>query len=467
MNQEPKRNVHFIGIGGTGMAPLAHGMLQRGFNVSGSDHQENANVKELRARGAKIFIGHAAEHCPKDATIILSSAIKPGNPELAEAKTNGQPVWHRSDLLCWLMKGKKAITIAGTSGKTTVTALVGHMLMEAGLKPSIFVGGRLHGVDPVSLLGEGEYVVAEADESDGSFLKYRPFISVLTNIDNDHLDHYGSLEEIQEAFGKYLENTDPEGTIIVGWDNKQSQIVGSKSSKHKIAYGFRLGADARALSYAHAHGGLTYTAILDKDLVEGTLPLLGKHNVENALCALAVAKALGLDLRKAAASLSHFPGVERRLHLVYSDASRQIYDDYAHNPAKLSACVRAMREAFPEKILNVIFQPHRYSRVDTMYNEMVTAFKGADKVWLLPVYAAGEEKLKDFSLHKMANDLGERCELSCSVAESFSWLVDELESQHTQGSVFLTVGAGDVWKVGQALGDRFNGKAKKDRGDPQ
>lgn len=449
------------------MAPLAHGMLQRGFNVSGSDNQENPHVRELIARGAKIFIGHAASNCPIDATIILSSAIRSDNPELAEAKSKGHPLWHRSDLLHWFMKSKKAITIAGTSGKTTVTALVGHMLMDAGLKPSVFVGGRLHGVDPIALLGDGDYVVAEADESDGSFLKYTPFISVLTNIDNDHLDHYGSLDEIQDAFGKYLENTDPEGTLIIGWDNKQSQIVGAKSPKTKIAYGFRLGADTRALSYAHTNGGLSYKAILDKDLIEGTLPLLGKHNVENALCALSIAKALGLDLHRAAASLSHFPGVERRLHLVYSDASRQIYDDYAHNPAKLSACVMAMREAFPEKTLHVIFQPHRYSRVDTMYNEMVTAFKGADKVWLLPVYAAGEEKLKDFSLHKMANDLGERCGLSCSVAESFSWLVDELESQRTQDAVFLTVGAGDVWKVGQALGDRFNGKAQKDKEHPQ
>jgi UDP-N-acetylmuramate--alanine ligase len=455
MKDESPRLVHFIGIGGSGMRPLAEIALAQGYQVSGSDQNQSSSTDELVARGARVTIGHLAEAIPQGPVrIVASTAIKGANPEVAEAQRLGLPILHRSEFLHELMSRFKPICISGTHGKTSTTAMVAFMLRELGLDPTAAIGGELVGTSSYSMSGSGPWFVAECDESDGSFLRYEPYLSIVTNIDLDHLDYYQDLEGLKRGFLTFVNKTHPDGWAIFGWDNNAARDVAHEFTGQRLTFGTRIGSEVRGLNFK-SHGAVAdYQAVVDKILIKGSAPLVGRHNLQNILCCLAVAKALDLDLQKAADALARYPGVKRRFSLVADIDGVKIFDDYAHNPGKIQSCIEGAREAFPNERLIVIFQPHRYSRLETMYNELMASFAAADEVLILPVYAAGESTDKDFSPSILAEDLSR---VSRVKAQPYSTdTLNKLLQSPRRPTVLITVGAGDVSQLSQEWKDALH-----------
>lgn len=455
--------LHFIGIGGSGMAALAELALRRGLAIQGSDQRESDTLVLLRHLGIDAVGKHSASALGDAATVICSSAVKSDNVELLAAQAKGLEIVHRSDLLCWLMHGKAAITVAGTHGKTTTSAMIAHVLESLGQDPTVAIGGTMRRHNSAARYGKGPLFVAEADESDGTFLKYRPQIGVLTNVDPDHMDFFKNQESLEKAFATYLNNIDPvDGCAIIGWDNPTSRRIGSDYQGQRLTYGFLIGSEVRAVGYSPKGGESYFTAVVEKDQISCRLKALGRHNVMNALCALAVVRALELNVKAAAEALADFQGVGRRLELVYEGKNLKIFDDYAHNPGKIEACLTSIKEAWPEADLHVVFQAHRYSRLETMYDEMLGALGAADFVYVVPVYSAGETTEGDFSPERLAAAIRHRVALagehqlvvSChSFADAVSSVKSRLSDRRSFAAVVLTVGAGDVFKVGEKLRD--------------
>lgn len=461
MAEQVLRKLHLIGIGGTGMRPLAEIAHKQSYEVTGSDQSRSMNVERLLANGINVTIGHSPANLPpKPCTVIVSSAVKADNPELKAALDQGYSILHRSDLLKDLMVGKKAICVSGTHGKTSTTAMLAFMLHALGLDPSAAIGGELVGLQQASFVGSGEYFVAECDESDGSFLKYDPYLSIITNIDLDHLDHYGDIEGLKTAFLSFLHKTDKDGTAIVGWDNPIVRELMASFAGDKLAFGTRIGSEVRGTRFKSMGRTVSYEAVVDKTLIKGEAALVGKHNFQNILCCLSVAHSLSLDLAKAAHALSLYPGVARRFSLMAEHKSVKIYDDYAHNPGKIRSCIEGARSAFPTERILVIFQPHRYSRLETMYNEFMQSFGAADEVFVLPVYAAGETSTRDFSPTRVALDISEASQVKASMYATEvlkSRLSPDSHSLQLLPTVLITIGAGDVWRLSQEWKEFLHG----------
>jgi UDP-N-acetylmuramate--alanine ligase len=449
------RLVHFIGIGGTGMRPLAEIALARGYQVTGSDQSQTASTDQLLSLGARITIGHSHAAIPtQPVRIVASTAIKNDNPEMAEAQRLGLPILHRSDFLHELMRESKAICISGTHGKTSTTAMVAFMLREMGLDPTAAIGGELVGTNRYSMTGKGSWFVAECDESDGSFLRYDPFLSIVTNIDLDHLDYYQDLEGLKRAFLNFVGKTHTDGWAIFGWDNSAAREVAQNFEGQRLTFGTRIGSEVRGLSFKSKGRLASYEAVVDKILVKGSAPVVGRHSLQNILCCLAVAKALELDLPKAALALSQFPGVKRRFSLVAELDGVKIFDDYAHNPGKIQSCIEGAREAFPQDRLIVIFQPHRYSRLETMYNELMGSFAAADEVLIMPVYSAGETTDRDFSPSVLAEALSRASRVK---AQPYSTeVLSAMLQSPRRPTVLITLGAGDVSQLSQQWKDALH-----------
>lgn len=303
--------------------------------------------------------------------------------------------------------------------------------------------------------GAGNIFVAEADESDGSFLKYSPYIGILTNVESDHMEYFKNTEKLEADFASYLNNTHEDGVAIVGWDNPLSRSIGQSYAGNRLTYGFSIGSEVRAINYRLEQNEVCFDAIVEHDILPVSLKMFGKHNVSNALCALAVVRALELDVKKAAALLSDFPGVDRRLALVHSDKELRIYDDYAHNPGKMSACVSSLKEAFPEQKLHVVFQAHRYSRLETMYEETLGALEDADFIYVVPVFTAGETTKEDFSPQRLVKDLAIRCESTAIACNNFEDAVNSLKKRLLPPAIVLTLGAGDVWQVAHKIKEAY------------
>lgn len=436
------------------MAGLAELALSEGFEVQGSDLKVSAGIDRLRTLGVQVAFAHQEDALGQARTLVYSSAIKPGNIELETAKTRRLRVLHRSEFLCYLMAERKAVTVAGTHGKSTTSAMITHMLDRLGMDPSAAIGGTMRRYGSAARVGKGEYFVAEADESDGSFLKYRPFIGVLTNVAPDHMEYFKDQTRLLEAFKAYLERIDPEeGVAVIGWDNPLSRQVGSEYTKNRLTYGFLIGSEVRAVDYRSAQGESTFTAMVERDRVSCKLSMMGKHNVQNALSCLAVARSLGLDVKDAAEALTDFPGVDRRMALIHAEKGLRIFDDYAHNPGKIQACVETLKEAFPDSKLHVVYQAHRFSRLETMYDDMLEAVKAADYVHVVPVYAAGESTKEDFSPERLAKDLNERYDVAAFPCAQLAAAVPSVLKRLDRPAVVLTVGAGNVHEVATTLKD--------------
>lgn len=443
--------VHFIGIGGSGMSALAELACRRGYPVQGSDIKTSIVTERLVKLGIPITIGHSAAAIGNASLVVCSSAIDRGNVELVEANRLGLKVIHRSEMLAHLIQAKTAITVAGTHGKSTTSAMIVHTLATLGLDPDAILGGALRQYQSSARYGQGQIIVAEADESDGTFVRYAPQIGVVTNIDLDHMEFYKDAANLQSAFHTYLSNIDPDGAAIVGWDSPMLRDVSRDIRVPRFAYGFLLGADIRATSYNCTQGESTFTAIVERDHIFCRIPTIGKHNIQNALATLAVTRALSLKTTAAADALASFPGVERRMNLIYKNERIAIFDDYAHNPGKIAASITALKESFPGWQLQVVYQPHRYSRLETMYDDMLRAVINADIVHVLPVYSAGEISSGDFSPEKLARDIIKNFNVPSFACENFESATDSVLYRLKHPTVILTVGAGDVWKVAKKI----------------
>jgi UDP-N-acetylmuramate--alanine ligase len=450
-----KGPIHFIGIGGSGMSALAELAVKNGFKVQGSDTGSTATINKLTTLGINIFDKHRAENIGDAKTIVYSTAISESNVERQEAAAADLKILHRSDFLAFLMESKQSVTVAGTHGKTTTAAMITFLLDRLEVDPSAAIGGRMKHVGSSAKHGSGNLFVAEADESDGTFLKYKPYISVLTNVDSDHMEYFGSFENLEKQFSTYLSNTHEDGVAVVGWDNPASRAMGQKYTGNRLTYGFAIGSEVRAINYKLDKFETTFDAVVERDIVPIRLKMFGKHNVSNALCALAVIRSLELDVKKAAKALSDFPGVDRRLSLVFENADIRIYDDYAHNPGKIAACVTSLKEAFPRKKLHVVFQAHRYSRLETMYEETLGALEDADYIYVVPVFTAGETTEKDFSAQKLAKDLTIRCDTKSIACNNFKDAVESMSKHIIPPAIVLTIGAGDVWQVAHKIKEAY------------
>ena len=448
---------HFIGIGGSGMSGLAEFALGRGCEVSGSDTASSDSLIRLASLGAKIFDHHSAQNLQGSDQVIFSSAIKPDNEELVAAHSMKIPTLHRSDLLANFMRGTNSVTVAGTHGKTTTAALITHVLTACGANPCAVIGGVMLDTQSSARIGDGRFFVAEADESDGTFLNYEPVLCALTNIDRDHLDFYGTFDNIKESFHKYLMTSDPDIGVVCCWDDPAIREVSEGIGRPRLTYGTILGCEVRGVDLQQSGMETTFTAIVERDRIRCKLPLMGKHNVLNALCSLAVARALGLNVTQAAEGLATFRGVGRRMELLADLPGIRVFDDFAHNPGKIQACISAVRAAWPTQQITVVHQPHRFSRIETMYDAMVASFRGADDVILLPVYAAGEIPRREHDYEAFAADLAlaSATKTHISLEKASACQLALQLSRHP--AIILSVGAGDIWKVGHMLREQLLG----------
>jgi UDP-N-acetylmuramate--alanine ligase len=411
---EKIRRLHFVGIGGIGMSGIAEVLLNLGYRVSGSDLSENASVQRLRSMGATIHIGHAEQNVAEADVVVHSSAVTSDNPELLAARRLRIPIARRAEMLAELMRIKYGIAIAGTHGKTTTTSMVATLLGWAGMDPTVVNGGIVNAFDSNARLGHGDFMVTEADESDGSFLKLFPIIAVVTNMDPEHLDHYGTFDAIRQAFLTFVEKIPFYGLAVLCHDHPEvAALVPRLSDKRIITYGLQDGADYQAVQIRR-EGDRTRFAVQRLDPVSGTTHLLGevglalpgRHNVSNALAAIAVALELEIPWAVIDQSLDQYKGVRRRFDLLRNTKERVIIDDYAHHPTEIAATLQGVREGFgQERRLVALFQPHRYSRVHSLQEDFFACFGQADLVLVDRIHPAGEAPLPHLSPDEMRQQL--------------------------------------------------------------
>ncbi|WP_295809357.1 UDP-N-acetylmuramate--L-alanine ligase [uncultured Nitratireductor sp.] len=396
--------VHFVGIGGIGMSGIAEALHTLGYRVQGSDQAENANVVRLREKGIDVFIGHAAENLGEAEVIVVSTAIKKDNPELVAAREKHLPIVRRAEMLAELMRFRQAVAIGGTHGKTTTTSMVAALFDAGGFDPTVINGGIINAYGTNARMGEGDWMVVEADESDGSFLKLPAEIAVITNIDPEHLDHYGDFDTLRTAFRQFVENVPFYGFAAMCIDHAEVQaLVGRIEDRRVVTYGENPQSDVR-FSNHRMDGPVSVFDIDFRDRKTGRmetleglrLPMPGRHNVSNATAAIAVAHELGIEHEAIRAGLAGFGGVKRRFTLTGTWNGVSVFDDYGHHPVEIRAVLRAAREACKGRIL-AIAQPHRYSRLHDLYDDFASCFNEADKVLIAPVYAAGEDPIEGVS----------------------------------------------------------------------
>jgi len=448
--------MHFIGIGGVGMSAIAQSLHANGLKVTGSDSSDSAIISKMAEMGINIQLSHRTANVESAAAVVHSSAISEDNPELIRAKELGLAIFHRSDVLAKILDCYESVGICGTHGKTTTSALISHILQKLNCKPTCFVGGAMNSWESTYAHGAGEWAVAEVDESDGSFLKSSHFVTVITNIDIDHMEYFGTREKQLEAFQKFASNTHSEGCCVVNWDDLPLRQV-SNMAPRRLAFGFKLGSDVRAIDYKCREGISSFTAIVERDRFDVTLPQFGRHNVLNALAALATVRALELDVGSAVKALQDFAGVARRQQRYLQSEKLVVLDDYAHNPGKIAAYLESVKENWPSHELIVVFQPHRYSRLRSSLDETIRSFSKCDKLILLPVYSAGEPVDANFSLERLIQSFDEALESTDVMGAVDLNRAEALVSAHTNNdkrTVVSTVGAGDVWKVAK----EFNAK---------
>ena len=442
------------------MSPLAHICHAAGIEVSGCDSKPGKTLDELRKSGISVETELSDDLRHRTRTYVLSSAISKHHKAVEAAHQDGRKCLHRSELLQLLLAGSRAITIAGTHGKTTTTAMIAHVLSALGRDPSAVVGGLVRSLEASWRHGGGSCFVAEADESDGSFLRYTPQIAVVTNISSDHLDFYTNLQGVCAAFQDHVGRIQTGGWLIGGWDDANVRQLEIPDEINLLTFGTVLGCDVRAYEASPGAGGIAFRAVVERTDVSCRLQLPGMHNLQNALGTLAVCRALELDVIQAARALETFDGVGRRLELVFDSPHLTIFDDYAHNPGKIAAAVMSVAQAWPEKKLRVVFQPHRYSRLRTMYPEFAAAFAGATEVIVTPVFSAGEPLDPSLDTESLAAEIEKRSKVSAIAKSSLSDTIDYLRSTSEHSQIVLTLGAGDVNIVGQAL--KEHALAKKD-----
>lgn len=434
---------HFIGIGGIGMCGLAQLLHNMGAQVSGSDMSENQQTHNLKSLGVTVYKGHKNNNVGNVDVVVYSSAIKMDNPEIQEARTRKIPIISRAEALAEIMRLKRGIAIAGSHGKTTTTSLVSSIFLESTLDPTIVVGGVLQQIQSTAMLGQGEWLVAEADESDGSFTKLSPEIVVITNIDNDHLDYFGNFNNLQRAFFAFASLVPFYGKAIVCGDDPHTRNLFADFKKPICFYGF----DEKNDFVLRGEKG-TYEILKNKKGL-GTFQCRfpGKHNALNSLAAIIVGMEAGLSFETCQTGIEKFTGVDRRFQFKGKKNEVSVFDDYGHHPTEIKAVLEAMREKFPHKRIVIYFQPHRYSRTQLCWDQFVDCFNLADHVFIADIYPAGEKPIDGISGEKLASSI---------TAKSKQYLPSDGASSNISkflkpNDVFLTLGAGDGWKLGMKV----------------
>ncbi|GAB6063454.1 UDP-N-acetylmuramate--L-alanine ligase [Deferrisoma palaeochoriense] len=450
--------IHFVGIGGIGMSGIAEVLLNLGYRVSGSDLKETPITRRLAGLGARVHRGHAAGHVGDATVVVVSSAVSPENPEVAEAHRRGIPVIPRAEMLAELMRMKYGVAVAGAHGKTTTTSMVGAVLTEAGLDPTVVVGGRLRSAGTNAVLGRGEFLVAEADESDGSFLALVPTVAVITNIDREHMNHYGSEEALERAFVSFANKVPFYGAVVVCLDDPRIQALLPEIRKRVIPYGLSAQAEVSARAI-ETSGARTRFEVLVRGASVGRVDLAvpGLHNVRNALAAVAVAQELGVDPGLACRALSAFQGVERRSQVVGEAAGVVVVDDYGHHPTEIQAVLRALKEAYGRRIV-AVFQPHRYTRTADLLDRFATCFYDADTVLVTDLYPAGEAPIEGVTAEALVESLRTHGHRDARYAGALEGVPGAVAEAAGPGDLVVTLGAGSIGGVGGQILERLGGK---------
>lgn len=470
--------VHFIGIGGIGMCGLAELLHNMGSTVTGSDLSENAQVQRLREIGIKIEIGQKPENIHGTEVVVYSSAVKPSNPEYAEARRLKIPLIPRAESLAEIMRLKRGVAVGGSHGKTTTTSMIAAIFLEAKTDPTIVVGGRLDLIKSTAVLGSGDWMIAEADESDGSFSRLNPEIALVTNIDNDHLDHYGTFEHLKKAFFDFAGRVPFYGAAIVCWDDPMIRETFAPFGKRLVRYGFSNDCDLRLVgekgSYDVFLGG--------EKLGSFVLHVPGRHNALNAAAAIASALEAGIDFPTIVRGLDRFRGVDRRFQHKGSVAQMDVFDDYGHHPTEIEAVLKAFRERYGSRRLVVAFQPHRFTRTKLCWDQFLTCFGLADRVYITDIYAAGEEPISGVDAAAMIHGILQQTSahipregvtriesksgLTPVLNETAKILADELMVHVATdggrgGAALFTLGAGDIWKLSSEVLEVLKGNGRR------
>ncbi|MGQ9708236.1 MAG: UDP-N-acetylmuramate--L-alanine ligase [bacterium] len=441
------KRIHFVGIGGAGMSGIALVLRNLGFEVSGSDLKETELVRQLREAGIRVNIGHDPANCTDAEVVVYSTAVKEDNIELQHARSRGLPVIRRAEMLAELMRLKFSIAISGSHGKTTTTSLVTHILTRAGLDPTAVIGGRIIGADAGARLGRSEYLVAEADESDRSFVLLYPSIAVVTNIEPEHLDYYHNLNDLKKEFLRFVNRVPFYGTVVLGLDCPAVRQIRSRVKRRVLTYALDTLADFRAKDVQLYRFSSSFTLIYqDHEIQRFSLTMAGVYNIQNALAAIAVASELGIDFSSLQQTLATFPGIHRRLEKRGEEKGIIIYDDYGHHPTEIRVTIEALRHAYPDQRIIVVFQPHRYTRTRLLVNEFGTAFDQADEIVITGIYAAQEPPIPgvdEKSILHAIKTLG-RNGLKLHHIPELKDIPDYLLPRIKTGDVILTLGAGSI-----------------------
>ena len=449
--------VHFIGIGGIGMSGIAEIMLRIGYTVQGSDAKASANTERLEKLGAKIFIGHAAEHVEGASAVVYSTAVKPDNPEMVAGRERRLPLVRRAEMLAELMRLQFSVAVGGTHGKTTTTSMVAALLDAGGLDPTVVNGGIINAYGTNAKVGEGDWIVVEADESDGTFLKLKSTVAVVTNIDPEHLDHYGDFEAVKKAFQDFVENIPFYGFAAVCLDHPEVQaMVARVENRRLITYGVNPQAEVRASAVEMGPDGATFDVTIQPQ--EGDpvtlralrLPMAGWHNVSNALAAITVARELGVSEDAIREGLAAFEGVKRRFTTTGTANGVRVVDDYGHHPVEIAAVLRAARQVTKGKVVAVV-QPHRYTRLRDLFADFSSCFNDADTVVVADVYSAGEQPIEGVDKNGLVEGLrryGHRRAIPLDSPEALAAVINE---EAKSGDLVVCLGAGDITSWAYAL----------------
>jgi len=447
-----KYHIHFVGIGGIGMSGIAELLLNLGYKVSGSDLSSSDLTRRLQSLGGAIYEGHAAKQIKGADVVVTSAAIAFDNPEVIAAAQASIPVIPRAEMLAELMRLKYSVAIAGAHGKTSTTSLVAAVLDKGGLDPTVVIGGKLKSIGINALLGKGDFIVAEADESDGSFLKMSPTIAVVTNIDREHLDFYKDLNHIKEVFLSFIDRIPFYGLAILCLDDEPIQDIIPKIKKRFTTYGVSSQADIQAKNI-ESKGLTSMFAVkhLGEHLGEISLNLPGIHNVYNAMASIAVGLELGIDFEVIKSALETVQGVQRRLEIKGIVRDITVVDDYGHHPTEIKVTLQAAKESWPDRRIVVVFQPHRYSRTQALFDDFTRSFYQSDMLVVLPIYAASEKAIKGVDSQLLFEEIRAHGHKDVVFMPSFTAAVSHLKQTLTPGDILLTLGAGDVYKLGETL----------------
>ncbi len=446
------QRIHFIGIGGIGMSAIAEVLSRHGYRVSGSDLGKNESVRHLESLGIQVFQGHAGSHIAGAELVVFSSAILADNPELVAAKQGEIPSIPRAEMLAELMRLKTGIAVAGAHGKTTTTSLISVALVDAGLDPTIIVGGRVDHLGGANArFGRSEFLVAEADESDGSFSKLSPCLAVVTNIDREHMDYYGTMTRLRNRFLSFVNKVPFYGLVVLFGDDPYVKLMRPRITRRKKTFGFGERNDYRIVEYQCTPAGTACEVRIGRERELLRLQIPGRHNALNALATLAVTDELSIPRKQAIESMGNFGGVRRRFQQRGEKGGVTFIDDYAHHPSEITATLSAARERFPQGKVRVIFQPHRFSRVEDLFDRFSSCFKDCDQLCLVDIYPAGEKPIPGIHSEVLAENIERQGSVLVKYCSSQTLALETCLLSAKPGDVILTLGAGDLPNVYKEL----------------